>query len=88
MNMNIPNETQKPTITLEIICRQKAEKLAEIRESKQRITDQTAQLFRPDEPSGGTNMLVNNFSSGIAIFNGIMTGFKIIKRIRSLFRRK
>ena len=35
-----------------------------------------------------SNALMNNFSSGIAIFNGVMTGFKIIKRIRSLFKRK
>lgn len=86
--MNTPNEPQKPTITLETICRQKAEKLAEIRASKQRITDTAVQLFRPDETAATGNALMNNFSSGIAIVNGIMTGIKIIRRIRSLFRRR
>ena len=81
---NIPN---KP-ITLEMICQQKAEKLTEIRASKQKITESARQLFHPIETTGGTNMLVNNFSSGIAIFNGVITGFKIIKRIRSLIKRK
>lgn len=87
--MNTPNEPQKPTITLETICQQKAEKLAEIRASKQRITDTAVKLFRPNETTAtGTNALMNNFSSGIAIFNGIMTGIKIVRRIRSLFRRR
>lgn len=82
------NEPQKTIVTLETIRQQKADKLTEIRESKQRIMDTTAQLFRPNETQGGTNALMNNFSSGIAIFNGIMTGIKIIRRIRSLFRRR
>lgn len=86
--MTTPDNTTIKPITLEMICQQKAEKLTEIRASKQRISESAQQLFHPVENSGGTNMLVNNFSSGIAIFNGVMTGFKIIKRIRSLFKRK
>ena len=76
-----PNRT-----TLAMISQQKAEKLAEIQASKQRINQQAKELFRPSEDSGNTHHLMNNFSSGLAIFNGIMTGFKIIKRIRNLFR--
>ncbi len=76
-----PNRT-----TLAMISQQKAEKLAEIQASKQRINQQAKELFRPSEDSGNTHHLMNNFSSGIAIFNGIMTGFKIIRRIRNLFR--
>jgi hypothetical protein len=83
-------DTQKATslnkITLAMISQQKTEKLAEIQASKQRITQQAKELFRPSEDSGNTHHLMNNFSSGIAIFNGIMTGFKIIRRIRNLFR--
>lgn len=88
MRMNTPNEPQRTKVTLEMISQQKVQKLTEIRESKQRITDTAIQLFRPNEVQGGSNALMNNFSSGIAIFNGVMTGFKIIKRIRSLFKRK
>ena len=86
--MTTPDDTSNKPITLEIIRQQKAEKLVEIRTSKQRISESARQLFRPVETAGGASMLVNNFSSGIAIFNGVMTGFKIIKRIRSLFKRK
>ena len=86
--MTTPDDTSNKPITLEIIRQQKAEKLAEIRASKQRISESARQLFRPVETAGGASILVNKFSSGIAIFNGVMTGFKIIKRIRSLFKRK
>ena len=86
--MNTPKTTPKEVITLDKIYQQKAEKLAEIQASKQRIANQTRELFHPSETANGANALVNNFSSGIAIFNGIMTGFKIIKRIRNLFRSK
>lgn len=87
--MDMPQTPPTPVITLEMIRRQKAEKLAEIRASKQRISDTARSLFRPNESSNGSaNALMNNFSSGMAIFNGVMTGFKIIKRIRSFFRRR
>jgi len=85
--MNTQPETPKTVITLDMICQQKAEKLAEIRASKQRIADQTRELFHPTESTGSTNALISNFSSGMAIINGVVTGFKIIKRIRSFFRR-
>ena len=86
--MNTPKTTPKEVITLDKIYQQKAEKLAEIQASKQRIANQTLELFHPSETANGTIALMNNFSSGIAIFNGIMTGFIIIKRIRNLFRSK
>lgn len=86
--MNTQQDTSRTVITLDMICQQKAEKLTEIRASKQRITDRTRELFHPTETYESANALMNNFSSGIAIFNGVMTGFKIIKRIRSFFRRR
>lgn len=87
--MNTPNETPKTNITLEMILRQKVTKQAEIRESKQRINDISRQIFHPaQEAATGANALMNNFQSGMVIFNGVMTGFKIIKRIRTFFLRK
>ena len=86
--MNTQQDTPKTVITLDMICQQKADKLAEIQASKQRIADQARELFHPSEVIGGAKVLSNNFSSGIAIFNGVMTGFKIIKRIRKFFQRR
>ena len=84
--MNTPQNTPKTEITLDMICQQKAEKLSEIRASKQRISRQARELFHPAETTSQSNALINNFSSGIAIFNGVLTGLKLIRRIRSIFR--
>lgn len=86
--MNTPQETPKNVITLDMIAQQKAEKLEEIRASKQRIMDNARQIFHPTETLNSANTLMNNFSSGMVIFNGVLTGFKIIKRIRSFFKKK
>ena len=83
--MNTSNDTPQNMMTLEKICQLKSEKLAEIRTSKQRITETARQIFRPNESTTKANTLMNNFHSGMAIFNGVMTGFKIMKRIRNLF---
>ena len=80
--------TPSHPITLGMICQQKAEKLAEIRASKQRIANNAREIFNPSETINYANSLMSNFNSGMAIFNGIMTGFKIIKRIRELFRKR
>lgn len=86
--MNNSSDHSQPSITLEDIIRMKKEKLEEIRASKERIHIAARDLFHPNQTEPGIPTLMNNFNSGIAIFNGIMTGFKIIKRIRSLFRHK
>ena len=83
-----PEANKTTPITLDMICQQKAEKKAEIQASKMRIAKQAREIFRPTETLNSANSLMNNFNSGIAIFNGVMTGFKIIRRIRSLFSRR
>ncbi len=82
------NDSPKSKITLEMIGQQKTEKLAEIRESKQRISETVRHLFKPEETMEGTQGIMHNFNSGIAIFNGLITGFKIIKRIRNFFHKR
>lgn len=84
--MNNPNIHTNPAITLEDIVRMKAEKLEEIRASKGRIRNAAQDFFRPKRTDTDDNVLMNNVSSGIAIFNGIMTGFRIINRIRKFFQ--
>ena len=85
--MNTPQENQRTAFSLDEIHQLRAEKLAEIRTSKQRIVNHARELFHPSETTNGANSLMNNFHSGMAIFNGIMTGFKIIKRIRNFFKK-
>lgn len=78
----------QPTITLDKIRQLKAEKLTDIRISRQRITNHVHELFYPSATTNSNNALFDNMGSGIAIFNGILTGFKIFKQIRNFFRRK
>ncbi len=74
-------------MTLEDITRLKAEKLVEIRASKERINQTASDLFRPNRAVAGAYGIMGNLGSTMAIVNGVITGFKIIKRFRSLFRR-
>ena len=82
------SDNPKTNFTLEMICQQKEEKLAEIRASKQRISDSIGHLFKPEDSTEDSHTVMHNFNSGIDIFNGLITGFKIIKRIRNFFRKK
>ena len=86
--MDTSKASPKEVITLDMICQQKSEKLAEIRVSKERIIRNAREIFRPSSNIEEGKTIMNNFSSGIAIFNGIITGFKIIKRIRNFFQGK
>lgn len=75
-------------ITLEDIVRMKAEKLEEIRASKERIHTVFQDLFQPRRTDSASHILMNNLQSGVAIIKGIITGFKVINRIRNFFREK
>ena len=88
MTMTNSNESQKTSYTLEMICQQKTEKLAEIQISKQKMTKTVRHLFKPEESMESAHAIMHNFNSGVAILNGLITGFKIMKRIRDFFRKK
>ena len=49
----ISQGTPGTKLTLDMICQQKAEKLAEIKVSKQRIVDHTREIFNPTEDAEG-----------------------------------
>lgn len=87
--MNTLSTPPKPTpITLESLTRMKTEKLEEVRASKKRINEQARELFTPLQPQKGTNALMQNISSGIAIFDGVMTGIRIMRKIQRFFSKK
>lgn len=86
--MNNSSDHPQTIIILDDIIRMKTEKLEEIRASKERIYHVARDLFHPNQSENEVPTLMNNLNSGIAIFNGAMTGFRIIKRIRSFFRHK
>lgn len=88
--MNTPNPTS-PTplsLTLESLVRLKAEKLEEVRASKRRIGEQMQQLFAPLKPQSRENVLTQHINSCLAIFDGLMTGIRIMRKIQRFFRRR
>ena len=83
------NQQQKPqTITVEYIARLKAEKLEEIREQKRAMSRTTRRIFAPLAPAASKgDALMRSFNTGMAVFDGVMLGWKILKQVRRFFRR-
>lgn len=83
------NTPDKPTvITLEVIAQQKAEKLKEVQKTKENISGLVRELFAPTESQNGMMGLMHHVNTGIAVYDGVRTGIKIMQRIRSFFRKK
>ena len=72
------NSTPTPKkITLEDIAQRKQEVLQEICDQKQAMADTTRRIFAPLAPAAsGGNALMRSFSTGMAIFDGVMLGYE------------
>ena len=85
--MNTTNDISNPFFTLDEIIRLKGKKQEEIRASKERINQTVGMLFHSKETDHTDLSLMKYFNSGITLFNGIVTCFKFIQRIRRYFKR-
>lgn len=75
-------------ITLEKIALRKEEILRDIRKQKQQMTNTARDLLAPLAPvASGGNAIMRTFSTGMAIFDGVMLGLKIIRKFRKLIKR-
>lgn len=86
MKENTPNKT--PIITLEMIAQRKAEKFEEVQQAKKKMVQTIRDLFAPVEQKGGMEGIMQHVNTGIAVYDGVRTGIKIMQRIRSLFLKK
>lgn len=79
----------KQKFTLEEISQRKQEVLQDIRIQHQVIADTTQEIFAPLMPSAhqGESSLIKKFNTGMAIFDGVMVGMKLLKSIRKVFRK-
>lgn len=77
--------TQQPYYTLETIRQQRLEKKAEVLQSKERMQQLAHQLFAPQESKNKFEGMMQHINMGIAAYDGVMTGVKILRRIRSIF---
>ncbi len=83
------NDTSKTEIlTLEDLQQRRAEALDELRAQKQVMSDTARNLFAPIAPAAdkGTSIM-RAFNTGMAIFDGVMLGVKLMRKVKKIFRR-
>ena len=81
---NIP---QPPYYSVESIAQRRAEKKEEILRSKARIQNLTQELFEPQKSKNQMDNMMQHINAGIAAYDGLMTGLKILRRVRGFFSR-
>ena len=84
-NTTIQKTPEQSNITFEDVIRLKREKKDEIRQCKQRMMAITHAVFSPSPKTGKVDGLMNHISTGIAIYDGVMTGIKIMRKARKVF---
>jgi vacuolar-type H+-ATPase subunit H len=76
-------------ITLETIAQMKEEKRQQIEAQREKIEKRARAVFAPMEPAANkAESIVRMFNRGMAVFDGVMLGMKIMNSVRSIFRRK
>lgn len=84
--MNTTSATDSK-ITLEDIIQRRNELKKEIDTQNKVIIKSVRNIFAP-EPSGSpTNAMMKSFTTGLAIYDGVMTGIKIMRKIRAFLKR-
>lgn len=77
------NTTNTTPVTLESIAQKKAMLLQEIRLQKEIMTGLTQEIFAPLEPATNkANAMMRAFNTGMAVFDGIVLGVKVMKKFR------
>lgn len=74
-------------ITLEEITLRKEKLLKEIHSQKRAMTATTREIFAPIAPATNkADALMRSFNTGMAVFDGVMMGIKIMRKVRAYFR--
>lgn len=75
-------------ITLEAITARKKALLNEIRTQQKAMGMTTRKIFAPLAPAANrANGLMRSFNTGMAIFDGVMMGIKIMRKVRTYFNK-
>jgi len=82
------SNSQTPSkITLEEISERKLQLLKEIRMQKENISNTAKDLFAPLAPATSkADSLMRSFNTGMAVFDGVVMGIKIMRKIRGYFK--
>jgi len=78
-------EKREKEISLDALLIRKAELKSQINDQKRQITVSTQNLFTP---ATFTNYIFRAFTKSLSVVDGVMLGFKIIKSIRGIFKKR
>ena len=83
------NRPTHTPLTLEDIARPKAELLQQIRQRQQAMRELGKQLTVPLEPAANkAGAIARAFHTGMAVFDGIKLGLKLMRSFRKTFRKR
>ncbi len=75
-------------ITLDEIRALKEKALQDVRQQKKVVNATTRKLFAPLAPAANKgNVIMRAFHTGMAAFDGVMIGIRLIKKFQKAFRR-
>lgn len=81
------NTQSSSKITLEEISERKLQLLKEIRMQKETIGTSAKNLFAPLAPATSkADSIMRSFNTGMAVFDGVVMGIKIMQKIRKYFK--
>ena len=81
----VPTTTaMKKEVGLEILLNRKAELKQQIKDQQILITTKTQDLFTP---TSLTNYMFRSFNKGLNIVDAVLMGYKIVKSIRTVWRK-
>lgn len=73
--------------TLEEIAERKKQLQHEIQVQKKAIITTTREIFAPVAPTANkADAIMRSFNTGMAVFDGVMMGVKIMRKVRKYFR--
>lgn len=74
--------------TLRKIRNERRRLRAALEENKERIADRCDQLLNPSPARSRMELWVNRAESAFAIYDGVMTGYKLLRTVRRVLPRK
>ncbi len=84
--MNItPTSYPGKDITLRDLSLKKAELKQKIELQQEKIVATSGELFSPLSSATSSSTLVRSFKTGLAIFDGVLIGIKLMRKIRKYF---
>lgn len=77
-----------PRVTLEEITLRKKEVLGKIHVQKAAMTSTARDIFAPLPPAATkADSIMRSFNTGMAVFDGVVMGIKVMRKIRAYFRK-